>query len=445
MLGSPFIPNDEFLPLCLRALSGQFIVATMTLTISRGVRTVETHRTRPRLLGIEGLRGIAAASVLIYHVQGVLSPASASGLFHFVQNFSQGVTLFFVLSGFLLFLPFARALLGLTAPPRLRSYFLGRTLRIMPAYLCVLMLTSLVLKMAWLPRDVDGSPTRFGTMSWFDTLTAGLLVQGYSPRTVRSGLEVAWTLGVEVAFYVLLPFLVWIASRFAGRLSNSVSVALIPAVVLLLAGTGGKLWWAQHSHLAGSGHPNLEWGANWSTVVARSIVMHADLFAYGMIVAVIFALIEASPRYSVMFRPWRLAVLVGAATLGILWLSHIVHGIFTDSVVALACCLVLLALVTGSPRGALARRLESPWLKTLGTLSFSIYLWHLPVLRWLQHNDLVLPNTVGGFLGNAVLVGAITLPLAALTHRFIEAPALRLRGRGSAKASRSLAFGLARQ
>ncbi|OUD84455.1 Acyltransferase family protein [Clavibacter michiganensis subsp. michiganensis] len=66
---------------------------------------------RTVLPGIEGLRGVAAVAVLLYHVQRQLArPTTDVPLVGEVAFFSHGVTLFFVLSGFLLFLPFARGL-----------------------------------------------------------------------------------------------------------------------------------------------------------------------------------------------------------------------------------------------------------------------------------------------------------------------------------------------
>lgn len=408
------------------------MVTSMTITAPLDIIRPSSGRLKNRggnrLIGIEGLRGLAAASVLIYHVQGVLSPASAAQApFGFVGFFSHGVTLFFVLSGFLLFRPFIGSLLGTEPPPSLRSYFVNRALRIMPGYVCVLLLTSLVLRMSWMPRDTDGAPVRFGTTGWLDTLADLVLVQGYFPRTVRSGLEVAWTLGVEVAFYVALPLLVMLALTVAGRRANRCARALVPPVALLLLGIAGKLWWLGLLGATAGGHTSLGWGANWTTVVARSLFEHADLFAYGMFAAILFTVVESSGRSRLIVRTLRPCALAVAALVIVLCASGLIRGVFTDSLVAVACSLLLLATVTGTTTPLLARFLEMRMLRRLGILSFSVYLWHLPVLRWLQQQNVVLPDSVGGFLGNLVLVGTITLALASLTYRLIEAPALRLK------------------
>ncbi len=104
-----------------------------------------------RLSGIEGLRGIAAASVVVFHVW----TNSAAASFHFgwlghirLSQSRPGVQLFFALSGFLLYLPFAAAALRSQARPSFVAYLRNRALRIFPAYWCILLLTALVLRSA---------------------------------------------------------------------------------------------------------------------------------------------------------------------------------------------------------------------------------------------------------------------------------------------------------
>ncbi len=101
-----------------------------------------------RLVGIEGLRGIAAASVLTAHVWLISQPSG-----HFFElgwlntyvfpQLKNGVTLFFVLSGFLLFLPFVAAALRDEPRPAFDAYLRNRALRILPAYWFILLCTAL--------------------------------------------------------------------------------------------------------------------------------------------------------------------------------------------------------------------------------------------------------------------------------------------------------------
>ena len=96
----------------------------------------------PRLAGIEGIRAIAATSVLVYHVylNGApdARPVDLGVATKPVENLRAGVTLFFVLSGFLLYRVFVAAALRGLPMPSVREYLRNRALRILPAYLVIL-------------------------------------------------------------------------------------------------------------------------------------------------------------------------------------------------------------------------------------------------------------------------------------------------------------------
>src|SRR6266702_5271766 len=94
-----------------------------------------------RLPGVEGLRAIAACSILVFHAWG-LTPTHGTRLGpfdRFVPDLQFGVVLFFTLSGFLLYRPFAAAILRAELRPSLRSYVRNRALRIVPAYWFILL------------------------------------------------------------------------------------------------------------------------------------------------------------------------------------------------------------------------------------------------------------------------------------------------------------------
>jgi peptidoglycan/LPS O-acetylase OafA/YrhL len=99
---------------------------------------------RLRLSGIEGLRAVAALAVLTFHVV-LFSPAVGSLPLqlphHGERVFSGlrfGLTLFFVLSGFLLYRPFVAAAMAKRPLPSIRDYLRRRALRILPAYWVIL-------------------------------------------------------------------------------------------------------------------------------------------------------------------------------------------------------------------------------------------------------------------------------------------------------------------
>jgi len=388
-------------------------------------------RTAPKLAGIDGLRGVAALAVLVYHVQHGLNPSSRDNVaFHDLTYLSHGVTLFFVLSGFLLYRPFAAALLGQLPPPALRRYVVNRFLRIFPAYLVVLWATSIALGTAFLPRDTNGAAPQIGALSWPDLLMASTLTQSAMPRSIRSGLEVAWTLGVELSFYILLPAAAAVAAIIARRCRGRWLAALIAPALFLALGFTGKIWllFAQ-APLSGSQRMNLEWGANWGAVAARSILVHGDLFAYGMLAALALHLAHAQrPRLfdSPAIRGTMLVVVLSVAA-GLV--AGFITGPFTPSVVAMAATALLLLTVTAPNPSWLHSITNAPALRWCGIVSFSVYLWHVPVIRWLHARGWVFPDTDWGLLANIALILALTLLLAAGTYYAVEAPALRMKKR----------------
>src|SRR5205807_554768 len=114
-----------------------------------------------------------------------------------------GVAVFFVISGFLLYMPYARAIRDGAPLPNWRDYTRRRVVRILPAYWCALT----ILGLAGLAASVF-------TVGWWRYYG---LAQIYNPATLIGGLSVAWSLCVEATFYLCLPFFArWMAAR-AGR------------------------------------------------------------------------------------------------------------------------------------------------------------------------------------------------------------------------------------
>jgi peptidoglycan/LPS O-acetylase OafA/YrhL len=268
-----------------------------------------------------------------------------------------------------------------------------------------------------------------GVLGPLDTVLNALLLQGYTPRTLRSGIEVAWTLAVEVSFYVVLPVVALLAARLLRGRPTWIR-ALAPAAALLLVGVAGKVWSTiAQAPLGHRGRLASEWGVTWEAVANRSILVHADLFSYGMAAAVVLLTLSADERLRDRVAAWRVPAGIVAAALVVV-ASVAPVGAFEESVVAASCALLLLLVALprrGGSLGPVTRVLELRWVAWLGTISFSVYLWHLPVIRYLRRAGLVLPDTLAGFAVNTLVVGAVTLVLSAATYYAIERPSLRLK------------------
>ena len=107
--------------------------------------------TTRRLPGIEGLRAVAASAVVLHHVwvfDGGVRIGEDGGADVIFLNLALGVTLFFALSGFLLYRPFAAAIARAEALPSIPAYLRNRALRILPAYWVILLASAFVLATA---------------------------------------------------------------------------------------------------------------------------------------------------------------------------------------------------------------------------------------------------------------------------------------------------------
>jgi peptidoglycan/LPS O-acetylase OafA/YrhL len=381
--------------------------------------------------GIEGLRAIACLLVLVTHVwefNPTYPDLSSAGPW-LMPNTGSGLTLFFVLSGFLLYRPFATAVMRGTESPSTGAYLRNRALRIIPAYVVIFVIVALVLGAA------VTSPAFFtqidfrliGAMHSPALLLQNLLlVQGFTPNAVLTGIGTAWTLGVEVVFYLALPLLAFAAMRLArGRTNRGRTfAALAPAAFLLALGIASKVVAAQTAHGAAS-----QWGPTWHAVFERSFPVSADLFAFGMAAA---AIVIAADMRTLRIRPSYAgfgALVTAIAFVTLHSKAHLDDGAFTT---AMALCFGLLVLYVTLPRDparpGLTRPLETRVMVYVGVISYSVYLWHEPLVFFLRKHGLLATGKLSA-VSNVALVLAVTVVASSLTYRFIEAPALRRKAR----------------
>ena len=380
---------------------------------------------------------MAAGSILVFHVWRYSAPNRASVDFGtagwFLEDLSFGVVLFFTLSGFLLYTPFVASILRNEQGGDVRRYYRNRFLRIVPAYVVILLVCALVLRSVLLPGGGNGAlhdPVAL--------LLSAFFVQNYHPDTILVGIGPAWSLNVEIVFYLVLPVLALGALALASRIGR-LTAALLPVVALLALGLTGK---AIAAFAVPPTSPFNGYAYDWHSVVERSFLCHADLFAFGMALAVFRTLwVDGRVRLPAGWRAptaffsavTLFAVTAFATNNG----EHLSYSPW-NTVVAFDLALVLALVVLVDPRRGrsprMVRLLEWQPLFAVGVVSYSVFLWHEPLIRFLQAHGLTFAGRAG-FLANLALTAAITLLLSFVTYRLVEAPALRLKSRARANAA----------
>lgn len=339
----------------------------MTATAEREVTGVESLAipivTNPRFPLVDGVRAIAALLVLLTHVSFITRANVDHPLGPEMARMNTGVSVFFVLSGFLLYRPFVAARLAGDGRPDTVPYLWRRLLRIYPAYWVALAGVILL------------GPAAIDDVQSF-VLWASL-AHVFSPDHFFGPLLQSYTLGVEVCFYLFLPAWAWFVRRLPGPVVRTELTALA------VLGAAGLAW--QVFCLGQSGALESVWRNN--------LPGWFDHFAVGMAVAVVHAVGgRAHARLAAVPAGawWALAAvaLLGMSrALGIArtdfylewWQDLGVHVLG----LVLAVGLLLPAVVGPVDRGVPRRVLATGVVAWLGVVSYGIYLWHEFLLdRW---------------------------------------------------------------
>ena len=381
---------------------------------------------RPHFAALDGVRAVAAFAVLCTHV-GFASGRSIGGtpFASLLSRLDFGVTLFFLLSGFVIYRPFAVAMLTNRPAPGLRRFYLRRAARILPGYWLAVVVTLGLLT----PR-----PSSLG--DWLSYLS---MAQTYNGHDLNPSLTQMWTLSVELSFYLLVPaFAGWVGRRPAatadtvtGRQLRLIGILVAVAFAANLTGNLGSA----------PGRDSLIW-----------LPANLDWFALGMLLATVSAApANHRPRAFGVLRElaaaggscWLLAGLVfwfatlpiaGPRGLALLsgweWsFKHYLYGL---------CALLILLPLTVAPAGRLGGFLCRRPLHDLGVISYGVYLWHLPLLiavqRWLGY------RTFEGHFWILLISTVLSATIvASVSWHVVEKPAMRWAARFYASASASTA------
>ncbi len=373
----------------------------------------------PFLPPLEGMRGIAALSVVVYHCWVLTGQAPLGGgpFRDLVSAGFLGVDVFFVLSGFVLFLPVA---LGGSLGPTI-AFWLRRGARLLPAYWVVL---ALVIAAAPLivndPERVFERITPESLLAHL-TLMPGLarLIPGYEGAIGFTANPVLWTLTVEALFALILPF---VAVACARRPVLLLGGAVLAGLALRWAITlpGADLTRVSEDRLLSLGPPLLsDFGVGMGAVL-----VWARLGRRGPDGARLAALVV--PALVVLVLA---AVVAGGADASDVRFD-LARSIPLNAIVPLAVGALCAGLVA-APEHGLSRALASRPVRASGRWSYGIYLVHFPLILFcLTTLDLSRDGTTRAWVVMVAVAAPLSAALGAASFRFVEEPVRRwARGR----------------
>lgn len=338
---------------------------------------------------VESLRAVAALAVLVGHVFGVTHARQGpeSFLERLVASGWFAVYVFFVLTGYLLFWPFARRAFASGPRTDLRRYALNRALRILPLYYVVLVVYMLV-------RADGGTLEQWVLFATFS--------ENFSTSTILTINPVMWSLVVEVHFYAVLPLVAIGLERVArgsiGRAAVAVATFGVASFVLR--------WVTLYDDPTPNPH------------LRYSLPSCFMFFSAGMLLALLRLHWERERPRGLLAAP---AVWLGVAAL--LWVLVAV-GERSGYLTAPASFLLVGACVLPLRPSRLVAALEWRPLALVGVASYSLYLWHVLIVRELAER-FDLPTFPALF----AIAAPASIAVAAASYALVERPFLRLRRR----------------
>jgi peptidoglycan/LPS O-acetylase OafA/YrhL len=372
-----------------------------TITMLSGFR-IHAPKTDAWLPEIDGLRALAALSVIFHHANGALVD-------RVLPLANLAVTAFFCLSGFLLFYLFEKELAE-RQRISVHGYFRRRVLRIWPLYLAIVAIGVVISATAG--RLGDEYP-RFLQLITFSSNFWMAAFQPWPPNI----LPPLWSIGVEEHLYILAPLVFFLHRRVGWALAFGApiliatlwrvyDVATLPADK---AGYGG-IYFATYAFVdIFLGGAIAAFGYNRRDILSsrrwfRMLTAPRAMWLYAALLLGAGALwnISIFPPY-----PWYAALMY--TLLGILLPLALLN---------------ILVNVEGWP----ARLLRFEPLRVLGILSYSLYAVHFAALQLLQP----LARQASGLLGTSGYVAAVfatALAMSVVLHACVERPFLRLKDR----------------
>lgn len=402
--------------------------------------------------GADGLRAMACLGVIFHHLAQLLNMNLQTPVIQSLQSFllmgNAGVSVFFVLSGYLLALPFWRGYLGQKDFPQMRHYILRRAARIVPGYYTALLLSILLVLLLGIPSESFWLRSLAGL-----TFTSGFHYITFFPSEINGPL---WSISFEVFSYLLLPLCMLGLFRLFGKHRSFTKAMVYWAGVLLVLLVvnqgihvlltpdsmfrswdygmigGAKFWMPNYNPVGFFGHFAMG-------IIASGVVCHLqgaeqtqslrkrggfDLFgAYFLIGAVALLWIARNQpefSWSIQNQPYLFP-----------WFALLVAGF----------------LATAPYSRWLSAVVDNGFFRYTAKISFGLYIWHNMIMTlvgsyWITDMHYFGIHEIGRWMWIVLGVLITSYVVASLSYYFIEKPVLDLAHRIGKKSLKSQAEGV---
>jgi peptidoglycan/LPS O-acetylase OafA/YrhL len=352
------------------------------------------------IAGLTSLRFFGAIAVVFYHTMIHWNIPGLDELWKFSRLGSDGVNLFFVLSGFILFYVYEQSLEN--GNFKARTFLGARIARIYPVYL-----VGLVLALpGFIARLLD---TGIGHANGMTAIAAPLLVQAWAPGTACGWNCPGWSLSAEIFFYLLFPF---IGMHLIRQSRRTILLWLLAAYAMTLA--------MPIAYLV-AGRPIDYSDVNFDLMVLRfNPALRLPEFVFGMIIARLT--MSRSLPVQRLFPP-RLTWLIIGGVVATLYASYYLPTKITDTVVQNGFYVPLFALLIVAIARCSSPLLDGKWLVRLGEASYALYILHMPfwgMFQFAARKGLIVE--ANQYLPLYLCYLALTIGSSLLVNRYVENP-----------------------
>jgi peptidoglycan/LPS O-acetylase OafA/YrhL len=366
---------------------------------------------RRRYPQLDSYRGIAVVASVVFNVYQFCNINNAlydrSTIYRIINSFDAAIPCLFVIAGFLLFEPIARAAIDGGPPLRTGSFLVRRTVRLVPLYY-IAVLVVWFFRQESLPGD------------WRDLLEHLTFTQVFDAKRIFYTDGPAWAVSALVFYYltivVVSPAISLACRRLIRRRRRIVVVSAFPAL-LVAASLLWKAWSFTEGHRPITGSSTTWYGP----------IANLDSFAIGMAIAVSVITLRQSRPVSARGRQLLLAATAIIVATAIAtrsanpWLS-----VYFFTICSLGFGCLTAAAVLTPDTGSRAALPQSQYLARLGVISYGIYLWHEPVLLALHSRAGIIHQTPAAFLQDSTVVLALSIAAGWLSYLLIQRPANQL-------------------